>query len=118
MKNIIFLLISIFIFSSCINSTQRNYIIVNNNINDEIIKSDEIEFNKPEEEIKNNNIAMIYASNVIGKYAIEGTNIAMSYLISENKNTSLKIFDIEFEDKENIFKVLDKLETLNVIYKH
>jgi hypothetical protein len=56
---------------------------------------------------KNEPIAIIFASNTIGKYSIEATNIAMTYLVNKNMNFSLNIFDMELETKENIGKTLD-----------
>ncbi|MDX9743547.1 MAG: hypothetical protein RBT59_06990 [Arcobacteraceae bacterium] len=56
---------------------------------------------------RNEPIAIIFASNTIGKYSIEATNIAMTYLVNKNMNFSLHIFDMELETKENIGKTLD-----------
>jgi len=56
---------------------------------------------------KNEPIAIIFASNTIGKYSVEATNIAMTYLVNKNMNFSLNIFDMELETKENIGKTLD-----------
>jgi len=115
LKNIIILFVTIFIFTSCQNSPQRNYIIIDNTTNQETVNvKDEITLEIPEEKIEDTNIAMVYSSKVIGKYAIEATNTAMSYLISENKNSALKVFDIDNENSESIVKVLDTLLELKL----
>ncbi len=56
-------------------------------------------------------IAIIFSSQVIGKYAINATNSAMSYLIYKNENFNLKVFDIENENIlsiQNAFKDISK----------
>ena len=107
----------IFIFTSCQDIPQRNHIIIidnNASTKSNVKKKEEVYTDPIEEEKINNDIAIVYASKVIGKYAIEATNTAMSYLISENKNSSLKVYDIDLENKENIFNVLDTLLELNI----
>ncbi len=59
--------------------------------------------------IKSSNIAIVFSSQVIGKYAINATNSVMSYLLYKNENFNLKVFDIAGEDKisiQNVFKDL------------
>jgi len=114
LKNIIFFIITIFVFVSCTNTPQRHYIILDNNKSIEPLLQKELILVNDDDLLENNNIAMVYASKIIGKYAIEASNIAMSYLISENKNSRLKAFDIELENKEKIFAVLDKLKDQNL----
>lgn len=54
-------------------------------------------------------IALVYASSTIGKYAIESSNVAMTYLVNKNPKFKLEVLDIEKESKENILQVLDLL---------
>lgn len=62
-----------------------------------------------EKSSKNETIAIVFASNTIGKYSIEATNVAMTYLVNKNLKFTLNVFDIEAETKENIAKALDTL---------
>ncbi len=58
---------------------------------------------------KDEPIALVYASGTIGKYAIESSNVAMTYLVNKNSKFKLEVFDIEKESKESILQVLDLL---------
>ena len=59
-------------------------------------------------------IAIVFPSNVIGKYAINATNSAMSYLIYKNNNFNLKVFDCVLEDEQSIKKVFQKISDANI----
>ncbi len=59
--------------------------------------------------IQNESIALVFASNTAGKYSIEATNVAMTYLVNKNMKFQLEVFDIELETKENIAKTLDTI---------
>lgn len=56
-----------------------------------------------------NNVAIIFSSQIIGKYAINATNSAISYLISQNNSYTLKVFDIPNEDLQSIEDVFLQL---------
>lgn len=59
---------------------------------------------------KEETIGFVFASNTIGKYGIEASNVAMTYLVNKNTKFKLEFFDIEIENKQNITNVLDKLK--------
>ncbi len=54
-------------------------------------------------------IAIIFSSKNIGKYAINATNTAMSYLISQDTDFHIEVFDIEDEELETIENLFDTL---------
>lgn len=58
---------------------------------------------------KNEPIGLVFASGTIGKYGIESSNVAMTYLVNKNTNFQLEVIDMELETKENITKALDTL---------
>lgn len=57
-----------------------------------------------------NTIAIVFPSKVIGKYAIDATNSAMSYLLYKKNTFQLKVFDTVDENKQSIEKVFNKIE--------
>ncbi|MDD2698705.1 MAG: hypothetical protein PHF17_07900 [Arcobacteraceae bacterium] len=59
--------------------------------------------------LKSETIALVFASNTIGKYSIEATNVALTHLINSNQKFQLDVFDIEIETKQNITTILDSL---------
>jgi hypothetical protein len=61
-------------------------------------------------------IAIVFPSKSIGKYSIEATNTAMSFLINKNIQFNLEVIDINTESKQNVTNVLDELKNKN-IYK-
>jgi len=65
-------------------------------------------------DIINDDIAIVYASKQIGKYAIEATNSAMVYLLNNKKEFSLNVFDIQNENLNSIHDIFDKLEERNI----
>ena len=64
--------------------------------------------------INNDDIAIVYSSNVIGKYALEATNSAIGHLLSSQLKFNLSVFDIKDETKDSIDKILSKLEKLGI----
>jgi hypothetical protein len=58
---------------------------------------------------KTEKIALIYASAMVGKYGIDANNVASAYLLEMGGNFSLEVFDIEKEEKNTIFTLLDNL---------
>lgn len=58
----------------------------------------------------NESIGLIFASHTIGKYATEGSNVAMTYLVNKNEKFNLQTIDIGMETKENIHKALDNFK--------
>ena len=59
--------------------------------------------------LKNEPIALVFASRTIGKYAVESSNVAMTYLVNKNSTFQLEMIDIQLETKDNITKALDIL---------
>jgi hypothetical protein len=64
--------------------------------------------------LKSETIALVFASNTIGKYSIEATNVALTHLINSNQKFQLDVFDIEIETKQNITTILDSLREKEV----
>ncbi|MCK5109953.1 MAG: hypothetical protein KAQ94_00410 [Arcobacteraceae bacterium] len=54
-------------------------------------------------------IAIVFSSKVIGNYAINATNSAMSYLIYKNQNFNLKVFDVANEDINSIQSIFEQI---------
>ena len=127
MKQLVIYIFVIFVFIGCGVQPQYKNSTVSYS-NKKIIISDKNSSLKPtikSEEKKENiikeektkaiyNIAIIYASNNIGKYSIEATNTAMGYLLVKGVEFDLKVFDIIDETKENIESILDKLYEQNI----
>ena len=67
-----------------------------------------------EKKIVNNDIAIVYSSNIIGKYALEATNSAIGYLLSSKNKFNLSVYDIKDETKDSIYQILLKLEKLGI----
>ncbi len=67
-----------------------------------------IDDNKTNLNIKDNlktpslDIAIVFPSQIIGKYAADATNAMMSYLIYKDSDFNLKVFDTINEDKKSI----------------
>ncbi len=76
-------------------------------------KKEEIKAEVPKKTISNNKnlkiepIALVFASSTIGKYGVESSNVAMTYLVNKNSQFQLEVLDIGLETKENITKALD-----------
>lgn len=60
------------------------------------------------------NIALIYATNTIGKYSIEAINVATSYLSMKKSNYNFISLDIENESLENLNEAVQKLKEQNI----
>ncbi len=101
-KYIIYSLFIVILFTGCNE---------NKSINIETAKIN-LEAKKIDFEYVNNSskIAIIFPSQVIGKYAIEATNASMSYLIYKKNNFKLKVFDTHNESPEAIEDVFQKIE--------
>ena len=51
-------------------------------------------------------ITLLYSSNKLGKYAIDATNTAMAYLLTQSKPFDLQIIDMEDESWESMQKAI------------
>ncbi len=76
---------------------------VKQNIQEEII-SEQVEKNK------SFNIAVIYPSQVVGKYAIDGVNSITSYLLYKDAQFNLKTYDSMSEKKEDIEQIAQNVD--------
>lgn len=65
-------------------------------------------------EKNHNKIALVYATNKIGKYSLEALNISTTYLSMIEKNYSFFAFDMEEENSENYNKILENLHEQNI----
>jgi len=59
-------------------------------------------------------IAIIFPSYTIGKYALEATNSISTYLINKDNKFKLTTYDIIIQNKRNILNVIQKLKNDNV----
>ena len=102
-------LIYIFGLSGC---TSQNSSQVMTSSND-----NSIFYNKQTDNIKeddSSSIAILFSSKAIGKYAINATNSAMSYLIYKNNNFNLRVFDCVLEDEKSIKNAFTKIANTNI----
>ncbi len=94
--------------------------VFDNNISTDINSSDlnvSMDINTSDINISDENIstiAIMFPSNIIGKYAINATNSMISYLFSQNKSFKLKVFDSITEDKDAILDIFEELKTKNI----
>ncbi len=58
---------------------------------------------------KSSTIAIVFPSKIIGKYAIDSTNTAITYMIYKNKNFKIEVFDSLIENEDSIKKIFDKI---------
>ena len=61
-----------------------------------------------------NTIGILFPSQNIGKYALEATNSINTYLLNKNYSFTLKVYDIEIQNKKNIINAIAKLKEDNV----
>jgi hypothetical protein len=112
------LILILLFFTGCINQQNNKLQIVQYKDTNKILPQPSTkEFIIEDNNIINNNnntIAIVYASNEIGKYAIDATNTASTYLLNTQQNFDLKIYDIGIENKNNIISILDKLKDNNI----
>ena len=64
--------------------------------------------------ITNNEIAIIFSSKEIGKWAFNATNSAINYLIYKDNDFKIKVFDIANEDIKSIQKAFTKISQENI----
>jgi hypothetical protein len=68
----------------------------------------------PQPQDDNSNIAIVFSSKIIGKYAINATNAVMNYLIYKNNSFNLKAYDIPTENIQDIQGAFDKINSENI----
>ncbi|MEA3513575.1 MAG: hypothetical protein U9R37_08225 [Campylobacterota bacterium] len=59
-------------------------------------------------------VAVIFPSSVIGKYALEATNSINTYLLLKKKNFSVKVFDIMEQSKKSLYTALNNIKDNNI----
>jgi len=72
------------------------------------IKEDEFSFVSDGKSI---NIAVVYPSRIVGRYAKTSMNTILGYLAFMNANYNVKVYDTENENIENISKAFENLKT-------
>ena len=70
---------------------------------------------KKKVEIKSDDIAILFPSKIIGKYAQETTHSINIYLISKNSPFTLKVFDTLTFDKYNILQSIKKIQKQHIV---
>jgi len=112
LKYIIGILLVVFMFTSC---NKKEIVIYNAQHKQKLkIQKNKIEYDNLSDIIKTNNkvvnnIAIVYSSNKIGKYAIKISDIVLAYSSNLNNNFEYSFFDIQDESKESINKIFDKM---------
>ncbi len=101
--------IYIFILFGC---SQQNQLQVTTQKKEVNILSKQSNNDTYEEE--SSKIAIIFPSNVIGKYAINATNSAMSYLIYKNNNFNIQVFDCVVENEISIKQVFQQISNSKI----
>lgn len=110
----------IFIFTGCtqVNYSVQEYVPQNNNTTkNSVDQSGEKSFWNSNQDASVNNvdeIAIIFPSHTIGKYALEATNSISTYLINKDNEFTLSVYDIIVQNKKNILDVVEKLKKDNV----
>lgn len=64
--------------------------------------------------VENNTIAIIFPSKILGKWAIDATNSAISYLLYKNADFKIKVFDSIGENQKSIDDIFFKLKNENI----
>jgi len=59
-------------------------------------------------------VAIVYSSKRIGKYAIKVSDIALAYSVNTDNNFSYNFYDIEDESNESINNVLNEIKDNNI----
>lgn len=129
MKNLIIVFVSLFLLLGCTSKKQnieykskQNNLILDNNIKQKDIKKEDIsivvEKTKDEvlepEIIKTDNIAVVFSSSEIGKYALEVTVTMNTYLLYKNNNFNITIYDIDKYRGDKLSEVFKDISTKNI----
>lgn len=92
-------------------SEQKSFL---NKTNSALKQDTKIAIQQNKANTKEENIAFVFASNNVGKYGTEASNVMMSYLLAKNIKFNVEFFDIEIENKQNITTIFDKLKEQNI----
>ncbi|MEA3554342.1 MAG: hypothetical protein U9R39_08085 [Campylobacterota bacterium] len=129
MKNLIIVFVSLFLLLGCTSKKQnieykskQNNLILDNNIKQKDIKKEDISIvdEKTKDEvlepkiIKTDNIAVVFSSSEIGKYALEVTVTMNTYLLYKNNNFNITIYDIDKYRGDKLSEVFKDISTKNI----
>jgi len=115
------ILFVILFFNAC--STKQEVVVYNNNQKTVQEKSSPTLYEEKEfvhdiqgEDLTTEpkNIALVYATNTIGKYSIEAVNVVTSYLSMKKLHYNFASFDMEDESLENLNEVLQRIKEQNI----
>jgi len=67
-----------------------------------------------EEEKTYETLSIIFSSKNIGKYALEATNSITTYLLNKDDKFSLKVYDLEVQNKENLENVISQIKNAKI----
>ncbi|AXX91854.1 hypothetical protein CPU12_05970 [Malaciobacter molluscorum LMG 25693] len=126
MKNIIFILVSIFLFFGCAPKQEVQKV---QKTNKQVIKDTSKRIDQESQTFENQTkineaksikdedldsdvfkLAIIYPSNVVGKYANNTVNTITGYLLYKNQKFMIESFDTSIESIESIQKAYDDLK--------
>ncbi|NQY54641.1 MAG: hypothetical protein HRT42_13835, partial [Campylobacteraceae bacterium] len=128
MKNVILLILSIFLFVSC---SSKQEVIIRSDNKVVIPKNEKVYTSKPEETVVDKeikvteekvilpdnedvyNIAVIYPSKLIGKYAKTSLDTIIAYFLYRDIKVNIKTFDSVNQDEENIKRSFDEISKNN-----
>jgi hypothetical protein len=65
-------------------------------------------------ETENNTIAIVLPSKILGKWAIDAINSAISYLLYKNTDFQIKVFDSIGENQQSVDNIFLKLKNENI----
>ena len=134
MKIILHIFIYSFIFIGCTSTTQKIDIINTKSMNQQsynadisVDKIDAFDKKEPEKIIEKvievepipvekeyNQLAIVFPSSTIGKYALEATNSINTYLLYKHNQISLTVLDIVVQNDNNLLKVFHTIKEKNI----
>ncbi|MGB3750960.1 MAG: hypothetical protein WA945_05285 [Arcobacteraceae bacterium] len=127
MKILLQIIVTVFVFAGCSQTNQtvqkdtkiqNSSSYASKNVNSPAVSFFGIGDFDREKNVKNtgpvDEIAIIYPSHTIGKYALEATNSISTYLIINDNKFKLTTYDIIVQNKKNILNIIAKLKEDNV----
>lgn len=125
MKNLLFIFMSIFLFTACMN--KEIAVKVPKKVEDKkIVKAEKritYEYIKNEEPVKVENsdlfvdnggdfkVAVVFPSKVVGKYGNSAINSVIGYLLFKNSKFEIESFDSEDESIDNIINTFEEVKS-------
>jgi len=124
MKYFIYILLSIFIFTGCtqkhtqsISYKQTPKEIIKKDVKKEVLikeQDKQAAIAQIEKEIKSDQIAIIYPSLTIGKYALEAINSINTYLLFKDIPFSIKTIDMLIQNQKSVKNAFDTVKNENI----